>query len=946
MLFWFAACVATLLAAAVQSQTTCTANDVAMREPTCTLSGVCVIRGTHLVGDRCVLDFGSRPVVLEGTARLVVGWRSAQVIAGSLVLRSGTMIDARGQGSEPPTNRGGAIRLQIGGPVVVEGGSPRARIDASGNLSGGTVEIVSRGSVEVQGRVLAGHLTSSGGGGFIRIESRGSIRFSSSAELSATGGAQSASGGGTIVLDASEDVSVEGQILVNGSDGGRIILDAGGWLAAAWLRANGTGAAGGGGSIVLKGYRGVYISGGIRAQGSSLAYAEGGDGGEVEIDVAYGGLVIDGSILAEGAEPDGVGGDVTADVAGSVRVSRVVSARAQGAYGNGGSIGIFAGGELVSDALIDASGGSNGGDVELTGSKGIVINGGIDSRGRSAGGSGGEVKLTVGEETDGRVATANLTVTGTVDASGGGCEAGECGVGGEVKFGACAVHIGSVGRVFARGGGGGGVVNIVGHETVRIDGTVNCQRSTAAGVDGSVTVTHLNGVPPRIRVGGVLPLPILRALPACEDVDSVECLAPCTQCGDAQLRYPEECDDGNQLGCDGCSPRCRIESCNPAAHCVPCVPDLGCPPEPKDSCSPLSSPTATMSPTPEVSPTPTLTPVGTAWLPSPTPTRTPSTTPTATFTATRTFTPTPTRSRTPTWTPSPTATPTVTPTPRTRVDIILDPIRPVNIRLEDQTPATVRASTRVRQVKTADEDAVPVELAILASDCLQGSVAVAVDLDPSQPGNQAGTSVSIGKALHATVEVVVDPLPLANTATGLSPYRCRVLLAATAQTTGNQDPTPWNNSTVMEVNVTNAAEPWVEQSHQSVALSVPPRRLRLRGGQDIITRHVRVGVANADRLDVAGHAITLVVADGDCPTGTAGLPWFHRPGVLPVNKVIVPNRRRRFAKLPIVIRRQDIGAASSRSPFRCTLVLEALGPSGDRNPTDNIASLTLDIYAD
>ncbi len=944
---WFAICAVLGLPAASHSQLVCSASDIALRESSCSPTGVCTIRGTHVVGDQCVLDFGSRPVVFEGTARLVVGSGSVRVIAGSLLLRSGALLDARGQGTQAPTNRGGAIRLEIAGPVVIEGGSPRARIDASGNSSGGWIDIVAAGTVEIAGRVLASHLTASANGGRVDIESEKAIRVLSTAELSATGGVDSQRGGGTIELDAAADVSVGAEIVVSGSEGGRVVLDAGGTVTVGWVRANATGAGGAGGSIALTGYRGVSILGGLRAQGNNVGYSEGGDGGTVEITVPYGDLLVAGSILAEGGEPDALGGDITAEVAGSVRVSAPLSVRAHGAYGIGGSVGLLAGGQILSEALIDVSGGSEGGDVTLAGSQGVTVNGGVDGRGRAAGGTGGEVVIIAGDGTDERTTRGNVTVSNTVDVSGGGCDRdGNCGAGGSVKLVACVAQVNPAGRVLARGGGLGGAVAVVGHGATNIDGTINCQRSTASGVDGSVTLSHLNGIPPRIRAGGVLPLPVLKAFASCEGPSSTDCLVPCTECGDGQVRYPEECDDGNRLGCDGCSTLCRMESCDPAADCVECLPELSCPPAPKNPCEPPSSPTVSPSPSPEAAVTPTATSSATVAAPSPTSTLTPSATPTATFTPTRTSTATPTHTGTPTWTRTPTNTPTVTPTPRTRVDVVLEPLRPLRINLKDRTPLAMDVPIRIRQVKSTSEPSGPLGLGILASDCSPESITAQVDVDLETPGNQDRIEFPTGRTVYASLQVVADPSRLGSVGVGLSPYRCHLLLSAAVQMESNQDPTPWNNAAVVELNVTNTAEPWVEQKHQSVVLAARPKRLRFRRGQEVLSGHVRVAVANADRLDIAGHAITLVAADGDCPSGTAGLPVFHRPGVLPVNKAVVPNRGRRFAKLPISLRRETLELGPTRSPYRCTLILEAIGPSGDQNPTDNVTVLTLDIYSE
>lgn len=43
---------------------------------------------------------------------------------------------------------------------------------------------------------------------------------------------------------------------------------------------------------------------------------------------------------------------------------------------------------------------------------------------------------------------------------------------------------------------------------------------------------------------------------------------PCHVCGDGLVNNPaEECDDGNNTACDGCSPKCRLEKCGDGTVC-------------------------------------------------------------------------------------------------------------------------------------------------------------------------------------------------------------------------------------------------------------------------------------------------------------------------------------------------------------------------------------------
>lgn len=55
---------------------------------------------------------------------------------------------------------------------------------------------------------------------------------------------------------------------------------------------------------------------------------------------------------------------------------------------------------------------------------------------------------------------------------------------------------------------------------------------------------------PPVVEGSVLPAPVSSQSPAYDD---------CPVCGDSEIEYPEDCEDGNVLDGDGCSSRCRTE---------------------------------------------------------------------------------------------------------------------------------------------------------------------------------------------------------------------------------------------------------------------------------------------------------------------------------------------------------------------------------------------------
>lgn len=250
---------------------------------------------------------------------------------------------------------------------------------------------------------------------------------------------------------------------------------------------------------------------------------------------------------------------------------------------------------------------------------------------------------------------------------------------------------------------------------------------------------------------------------------------------------------------------------------------------------------------------------------------------------------------------------------------------------------------RVRQA-LMEVPAVPIQATVLANHCAPLVTVTDIDFRPKAPGSQSRIPLSGGRGAEGWMELRVSGPELPRTGK-YSPFRCHLLIGADVDVPGNEDPTPSNNHFLVEVNVLNLKDPWAEQPHQSVVLSAKPQSIRVRRGAEEALRNLRVAVRNADRVDVEGHAITLVAADGECPTGTvAGPPVFHLPNVFPVDKVMVPNRATRSARVPVRVARRDLAGASRLSPYRCTLLFEARGPMGDRDWSNNTTVLVLDTY--
>jgi hypothetical protein len=655
----------------------CTAEQIRFLEPGCPQTGtMCVISRRHVIDNGCTIDFGEADVTfLTANGGLTIGSGTATLRAGSLTM--GGDIDGVGNGAGA---RGGMITIETIRNVVID---ERGRVDVSGKGGGGEIMIHAGGAVSIAGTLQADFLTVTAAGGTILITAGGSVSGTATSTITARGGLDS-DGGGVIDFNAGSTMTLQSELDVGGYDGGVINLDARGKITMQDVDASGNGDAGSGGCIDVLAGAGIEITGAVVANGVSGTFMTGGCGGLMCFDAGFGNLVLpdDAVISADGASPDGGGGQVGLLANGSATVRGIITARGPAGETCGGDVCVDVGYDftLFGSGVVDVSGGDSGGGVEILASRDLVLNGNLDVSGRRAGSFSGDVSLVAGLGGKGA-----LTVAGIVDArSDPHCsQENGCGLGGIIDLEGCDVTVTDAASLLASGPDGG-ETNLTARALLTVRGTLDATRTVGTGTSGLNRVVHPVLRAPVLQNNKINPKPTVVAVAACPTMGPTQpsCLMPCPTCGNGMVEFPETCDRGMipPLSCSGCSLYCQTENCDDGRMCTgdSCNPNFGCFHQPTPGCQeptrtatgtpPTATATRTISPTPLVtaSSTPTSTPVPSATLtasatPSASSTASPTSTGTATASAASTASATASATRTPTIPATATTTASATP---------------------------------------------------------------------------------------------------------------------------------------------------------------------------------------------------------------------------------------------------------------------------------------------
>jgi len=703
-------------------------------EPACPSAGAsCVVNRDYSVDNGCTLDFGSMALTIN--SHLTVGTHAVTLRAARITLGASAFLDAIGDAQGA---RGGLVHLVATG--AGSGGTidlaQTSRIDTGGNVSAGDVIFDSGGTVTVNGRIRSDFRNPEAAGGTIQINAGGDIVATAASILSARGGSDS-DGGGEIDLYANGRVEVDSQLMIDGSDGGFIDIGGGTTAHVFDIDAGATGDAGSGGCIEVDGLNGTQVSGVIDADGSRGLDMTGGCGGLVQLDSENGDAVVDAAahITANGTIPDGGGGQILITALRNVNIYGILEARGPGDDTCGGDLCADAGLDLTIavTASLDASGGGDGGCIDLSGQRNVTLNGTMLADGNQPGSFGGEVSARAGGGGFG-----NLVVNALVDAtSAPACSIENgCGDGGITDFSGCNVFVGAAAQLLT-GAPSAGENDLTAREQLTILGKLDSVGTSRTPIDGINRFVYPARRPPILTGSTIAPAPLAQGLTTCPNQGNTNppCLNPCPVCGNGVTEFPETCDPGLNppLSCqaNGCSVFCQIENCDDGMVCTDdsCNPDVGCRHTLVSKCTEPPTPTATVTntrPSATVTQTSTMTASASA---TTTASATPTVTATALASATQTLSDTasPSPSRTGTSTASPTASssPTASASPTPSNSATASPSASASATPTPTPIATSTATTLITPTDTAVPATATATAPACAGDCSgDGSVTV------------------------------------------------------------------------------------------------------------------------------------------------------------------------------------------------------------------------------
>ncbi len=494
----------------------------------------CVVNTTIAVTTGSTIDLGARALEIGAQGTLDVGSGTLLIQAGAVRLLPGSKILGRS------TTAGGSITIVASGSIDIQASGPsKGRIDVTSEGDDGLITLQAAGNVTVAGQLLAVGADQFASGGGIAILAGGSIVVTPSGDVIVAGGNQA--GGGDILLDAGGGVDLQNVVDASGGDfgGGTIDLTShnGDVIVRQQLNVPGGGFSGDGGEVTIDAGGSVQVLATIDGHAAGDSEDGSGSGGDVDIR-AQQSITISGVLSLTAAPPDGEGGSVSLEAGTTITIGAAMLVEGQGIDGCGGSIAVNAGGAVTLNRITANGGSCGGGDVTVQALGDLAVPQIINADGASFG-PGGTIVL------DGR----NVQVTNVVRAASSDAD------GGSILVEGCNVGIGAAAELRTIGIAGSNTIHASGQATINGD-----LLSSLGAVPGTNRIVYRNAALPPLVAGATISPPALQAV----DATLPPCPAAGAICGDGTVDAGEQCDDGNNVACDGCSSACRSEGCGNA----------------------------------------------------------------------------------------------------------------------------------------------------------------------------------------------------------------------------------------------------------------------------------------------------------------------------------------------------------------------------------------------
>jgi len=390
----------------------------------------CEITTACTVPAGATFDLGNRNLVLKNRELTVdTGTAPVTIIANDVTLEPGSRIIMKGVSGT--FGEGGSLVIEASGAIDIQSqGTSRSRISADANYEAGSIALLARGNVGVNGTVSANAASLDGFGGTIEIESENGAVTIAGMGVSAIGGNRGENGasGGEITISALGNVAVNAPLDASNGDciacGIHVDSGAGNVTTTQVLNVRASGDFGDGGLVDLTAAGTVTIGGLVQgeARGSGgTEDGEAGTGGDLSVSAGVD-VLVNANLLFSGSAPDGDGGTIDVSAGRDVKAPARADVSTGATFGFGGTIFYVATRDLVVGD-VRVQGGFGGGDLEAFAEGAVTVSGPVTASGSFVAGSVAVTGCTISVPAAATISTAGPSfgapaATTTLTASG------------------------------------------------------------------------------------------------------------------------------------------------------------------------------------------------------------------------------------------------------------------------------------------------------------------------------------------------------------------------------------------------------------------------------------------------------------------------------------------------------------------------------------------------